>query len=426
MNSNANTPTPRAAPLPIEDVLFAPGLGGFFNDDQAAIRAGARRDGEVYAGTPITQGFPAIRVPARVLCVGLVLSDGYVAWGDAMSVQYAGVGGRSPRFDPDALAPDLRAALRERLRAAPPASFRDGCASIADAWVAERQPHTALAYGLSQALLAAAAHVRGVTMAEVVCDEYALPLVAEPVPIYAQSGDARHANVDKMIQRGVDVLPHGLVNNAEKFGEDGKDFLEYVRWTACRVREVGQGGYAPTLYFDVYGLPGIVFGRSIDRIAAFLTEVEDAAAPYAVRVESPADFGSEDAQIDGFAALRRRLREWGSRVEIAVDEWCNGLDDVRRFLGAEAADVIQIKMPDVGALTHSIEAVGLCRAAGVVAYLGGSCTETDTSARAAVHVAVATRADMLLARPGMGVDEGVMIVANEQSRLLARIARRAS
>jgi methylaspartate ammonia-lyase len=31
---------------------------------------------------------------------------------------------------------------------------------------------------------------------------------------------------------------------------------------------------------------------------------------------------------------------------------------------------------------------------------------------------------MLLARPGMGVDEGVMIVANEQSRLLARIARR--
>ena len=51
-------------------------------------------------------------------------------------------------------------------------------------------------------------------------------------------------------------------------------------------------------------------------------------------------------------------------------------------------------------------------------------TETDTSARVAVHVAVATRADMLLARPGMGVDEGVMIVANEQSRLLARIARR--
>jgi methylaspartate ammonia-lyase len=424
MNSSGSIAPPPVAPLPIEDVLFAPGFGGFFNDDQAAIRAGARRDGEIYTGTPITQGYPAIRVPARALCIGLALTDGYVAWGDAMSVQYAGAGGRSPRFDPGALAPDLRAALHERLCAAPPGSFRDGCASIADAWVAERQLHTALAYGLSQALLGATAHVRGVTMAEVLCDEYELPLVAEPVPIYAQSGDARHANVDKMILRGVDVLPHGLVNNAAKFGADGVDFLEYVRWTARRVREIGGEGYAPILYFDVYGLPGIVFGHSTDRIADYLTAVEDAAAPFAVRLESPADFGSEDAQIEGFAALRRRLRERGSRLEIAVDEWCNSVDDVRRFLAAGAADVIQIKMPDLGALTHSIEAVGLCRAAGVVAYLGGSCTETDTSARVAVHVAVATRADMLLARPGMGVDEGVMIVANEQSRLLARIARR--
>ena len=39
-------------------------------------------------------------------------------------------------------------------------------------------------------------------------------------------------------------------------------------------------------------------------------------------------------------------------------------------------------------------------------------------------VAVATQAEMMLAKPGMGVDEGVSIVGNEQNRLLAVIRDR--
>src|SRR5262245_43328344 len=89
----------------IENILCAPGLGGFFNDDQRAIRESAVEDGDDYRGAPLTAGFSSIRMPAQTLGVGLVLEDGYVAWGDGMSVQYAGVGGRDPLFDP-ALAED--------------------------------------------------------------------------------------------------------------------------------------------------------------------------------------------------------------------------------------------------------------------------------------------------------------------------------
>ncbi|MNP84581.1 Methylaspartate ammonia-lyase [compost metagenome] len=56
--------------------------------------------------------------------------------------------------------------------------------------------------------------------------------------------------------------------------------------------------------------------------------------------------------------------------------------------------------------------------------MGGSCAETDLSARVSVHVAVAVQADMQLAKPGMGVDEAITIVSNEQSRLLAELATR--
>ena len=64
------------------------------------------------------------------------------------------------------------------------------------------------------------------------------------------------------------------------------------------------------------------------------------------------------------------------------------------------------------------------RCNGVMAYCGGSATETDRSAQVTVHVAMACGADQVLAKPGMGVDEGIMIVRNEMARVLALAASR--
>ena len=90
-----------------------------------------------------------------------------------------------------------------------------------------------------------------------------------------------------------------------------------------------------------------------------------------------------------------------------------------------AAHMIQIKTPDLGSLTNTVDAVMLCREAGVKAYLGGSCTETDVSARASAHVALATGPYQMLAKPGMGFDEGYMIVRNEIERTRALLSRKA-
>ena len=109
-----------------------------------------------------------------------------------------------------------------------------------------------------------------------------------------------------------------------------------------------------------------------------------------------------------------------------ADERCNTLDDIRLFAEAGAAHLVQIKMPDVGSIADTARAVLLCKRHGVGAYVGEGCAETDLSARVSVHIAVATQADMMLAKPGMGVDEGISIVGNEQARLLAILRHRAS
>jgi methylaspartate ammonia-lyase len=410
----------------ITSIVCAPGVGGFFYDDQLAVRRGTERDGEWYEGPPITEGFASVRMPAASLGLGLVPEDDTVHWGDAMSVQYAGVAGRDAPFSPASYARPLVDDWFPKIRGRDASGFREtaqaACAALRELGLA----HTALEYGLTQALLGAAAHSQKSTVTEVVCQEYGLALHPEAVPLFTQSGERRRENVDKMVMKQVEALPHGLISSPEHFGVDGETFLEYVRWVRTRVKELGSMGYDPVLHFDVYGLPGQVFDGSLKRISAFLEEVAEAASPHRLRIESPLICATRAEQIEAFSTLRELLAEAGVAVGIVADEWCNTLEDINAFVSAEACDMVQVKAPDLGSLEHTIRGVIRCKEAGVGAYLGGSCTETEVSARVCARVAIATQPDVILAKPGMGVDEGITVVRNEQARALAEISLRPS
>ncbi len=406
------------------DVITARGLGGFFYDDQEAIRLGAETDGFVYRGHPVAPGFKAIRVPAETLSIGLVLEDEAVVWGDMVGVQYSGTAGRDPLFQVEHAERITREVIAPRLIGGAVSEFRSvAVTALAPTSEGERLP-VAVEYGVSQALLRASAHVHRVTLAEQICVEFGWQPRIQRVPIYAQSGDGRDINVDKMILKGVDILPHGLINSRAKFGRNGEVFRDFVRWVRRRVGELGAPGYNPTLHFDVYGWIGYEFGLNVEIIADFIGRVAGDADPLQLNIECPADFGSRDAQIEGYAGIVEQLKKLGCGARVVVDERCNTLEDIRAFAVAHAGDLIQIKMPDVGNIVDSIVAVAVCQANGVGAYLGGSCVETDLSSIASVHVAVASQPQMMLAKPGMGVDEALSLVTNEQNRLLVLLERR--
>src|SRR5262245_45005811 len=82
----------------IVQALAVPARGGFFNDDLAAIRAGAPRDGFTYDAAPRTPGFRMIRQPSEAASILLLLDNGQTVSGDALSVQYSGAGGRQGPF----------------------------------------------------------------------------------------------------------------------------------------------------------------------------------------------------------------------------------------------------------------------------------------------------------------------------------------
>ncbi|MEV0842242.1 methylaspartate ammonia-lyase [Actinocatenispora sera] len=403
----------------IQDVLAVPVAGGYFFDDQAAIRAGAGRDGGRYLGSPVTPGFAQVREPAEAVSVLLRLSDGKVVVGDCATVQYSGVAGREPRLQAKELAEAIETRVAPRLRGLPVGRYRQADQTAQAICAAVLKNPLAAGYGLSQALLAAAAHVAGhEMMAWTLQQEWGIDTPLRRLPLYAQSGEARRGNVDTMIMKRVGVLPHGLINTPDLVGPDGDTLAAYVAWVAERIDTIGAADYAPELHFDVYGLVGAAAGGELDGTVEILLRLERAAGRHPIRIEHPIDAGSREGQISALAGIRARLAERGSRLRIVADEWANTVEDIGAFCAAGAADLIQVKTPDLGSLTNTVEAALCCAAHDVGVVLGGTCTETDVSARATTHVGLAIGATQILAKPGMGVDEPLMIVGNEMARCL--------
>lgn len=411
--------------MKIIDVVLSEGTTGFYFDDQKAIKQGAGHDGFFYTGEAVTPGFSQIRQKGESISVMLILEDGQVATGECAAVQYSGAGGRDPLFLAADFIPVIREKIVPHLIGRELTSFRELAEEFDTMDNGGRKFHTAIRYGVTQALLDAVAKSQHRTMAEVVVDEYETGVDLKRIPIFTQSGDDRYNNVDKMIIKGADVLPHGLINNVEeKLGRNGEILRDYVIWLRDRISaRKAEADYEPVLHIDVYGTIGAAFDNDFKRVADYIAELGEIAKPYHLRIEGPVDVDERNAQIKALAQITQYLAEAGSDVEIVADEWCNTYEDVVDFADAGAGHMLQVKTPDLGGVNNTIEALLYCLKQGKGAYSGGTCNETNRSAEILTNIAMACGATQCLAKPGMGVDEGYMIVNNEMNRVLALAAR---
>ncbi len=409
--------------MKIIDLVCSAGRTGFYFDDQRAIKKGAGHDGVFYIGKPVTEGFRAVRQAGESISVMLILEDGQIAYGDCAAVQYSGAGGRDPLFLAEEFIPVVEKYIKPHLVGREADNFRELSHMMEAIEIDGKRLHTAIRYGLSQAILDAVAKATGRMMCEVVADEYGCEVSEKPIPLFTQSGDDRYDNADKMIIKGAQVLPHALINNIDtKLGRKGEKLAEYVAWLRDRIlKNRKDDTYNPVMHIDVYGTIGAAFGNNnYKEMADYIEELGKIAKPFRLRIEGPMDCDCDrETQIEALAGLTREIDARGCDVELVADEWCNTLEDIKLFADNKAGHMVQIKTPDLGGINNTIEAVLYCKEKGIGAYQGGTCNETDRSAQVCVHCAMATSPVQMLAKPGMGVDEGFMIVYNEMNRIMA-------
>jgi methylaspartate ammonia-lyase len=401
----------------IKRALHVVGHSGAYNKDLAAMRAGAKPDGFIYAGAPVTPGFRHIVQPGAAVSVMLVLDDDQVAFGDATDVIFSGAAGRDVLFQPDEHRAFLTETMPAWLTGREVSQFRPLAEELDTRHYNGNVLHTALRYGITQAVLHAASLAHREPMARLIAREYGSELAAAPLPILVSASTNDWKQLDQRILKRADLLPHASFTHVERdVGLRGEKLLEYARRVVARIAQIGEPGYLPTIHLDVYGTLGELFRNDIEAIAAYLGELKAAVEPHALMVEAPVIMETRQAQIEIYQALCAVLARG---PQVIVDEWCNTLDDVKAFADAAAGHLLQVKMPDLGGINNAIEAVLYARSKGLGVSLGGSLNETDQSSRITAHVGLACQPTYLFAKPSAGGDAGHMIQTNEMLRTLA-------
>ncbi|NLM19573.1 MAG: methylaspartate ammonia-lyase [Clostridiaceae bacterium] len=408
--------------MKIKKVVCSAGRSGFYFDDQMAIRHRAINDGFDYIGKTELEGFTAVRQAGESISVNFILEDGQIAAGDCAAVQYSGAGGRDPLFLADTYLPLIERELVPFYQDKEITNFREMAAELDKFVIDGRRLHTAIRYGFSQAILDAVAKSNKQMICETVAQEYGTKISEELIPIFTQSGDDRYINADKMIIKRVPILPHALINNVKtKLGEHGELLKDYLKWLVKRINDLSRDpDYKPTIQIDVYGTIGELFGiENHQAMVDYLAELKAVCEPYKLHIEGPLDGSSREECMYNLAKITEMVNQRKLEVVLVADEWCNTLEDIKLFAEHRAGHMIQIKTPDLGGLDNTIEAVLYCKKHGVEAYVGGTCNETDISARICIQVAMGVCPAQFLAKPGMGVDEAYMIAFNEMQRILA-------
>jgi len=409
--------------MKIKQVLLTESYTGFFFDDQQAIKKGAISDGFLYTGKPILEGFSAIRQKGEAISIQIILEDGTIGFGDCAAVQYSGTGGRDPLFLAKNYLPFMETKIVPLLLEEDVFEFKNLAEKYDHLIVDGVRLHTAIRYGITQAILSVVANLYKVTMAEIVRKEYHIANpVYKPVPVFTQSGDDRYLNVDKMIMKEADVLPHALINNVEtKLGKNGELLIEYVKWLRDRIiKHRVNPDYSPIFHIDVYGTIGNAFQMDYDKMVDYLIVLEETAKPFLLRIEGPVDTGDREGTMLSLKEFKKRLDQVHSTLEVVADEWCNTYEDVVYFADNQAGHMLQIKTPDLGGVNNIIDSILYCNKMKIGSYCGGTCNETNISAEVTTNIAIACEAKQCLAKPGMGVDAGYMIVKNEMNRVLKR------
>src|SRR5215831_21228275 len=175
----------RGASMRVKSVICCVGRSGYMHRDLMAIKAGARPDGFLFHGKALSPGFRKIVEPASIVSVMLELEDGQIAFGDCADVILAGVAGRDPAFRGEDHVDYLRNEIAPLLKGRDVARFRANAREFDQYRHAGKPLHTAVRYGLTQALLHASALSQRKTMAEIIAAEYGTTIAKTPIPILA-------------------------------------------------------------------------------------------------------------------------------------------------------------------------------------------------------------------------------------------------
>jgi methylaspartate ammonia-lyase len=270
----------------------------------------------------------------------------------------------------------------------------------------------AIRFGISEALLKALAMAQGVTVAELLTEEYGLSRPRTIVPLHAEVKGGQAIPLYPQLASLELRLPG--VDPVRELGEKNERLQRLVRQLSERVIAAA-GGDRPLLHLSVGGGLGRLYHYDVGKILGALYGLERAAAPVALRVEDPLLDDDLRAQCKMLAELCNLLRMRGMTLQLVAGAAIEGLGDVSTILNADAAHMIRLSMLRLGTIHDTMTAAIACREKRVGVLLSGAPAETLG------NVALAIKPELVAAPDNdAGIDELYGAMARTAAWLLSR------
>ena len=221
-----------------------------------------------------------------------------------------------------------------------------------------RPLHRALQYGLTAALLQAAANVNQVTVVELVAREYGLRLPETAVPLQIPLNDQNVQTAHAILTSHVTSLGYTTSKNNHKaaLGEDGSRLQQHVRQVATWLSSVA-ANYRPSLHLDVQGGYSDLFENNNGKILGAIVGLEQAARPYPLQLQNPVWLETHDAQIEHLTQLSRFINMRHLPVQLVADAWVDSLAAAEQFADPQICQMVHVALPRLGNLEEGITAV---------------------------------------------------------------------
>lgn len=284
--------------------------------------------------------------------------------------------------------------LRGRLRSEDTPSTSHPTRSV----TSEQALHPALRYGLSQALLAAVAQDRGISIAEVVAREYDLPRPTAVIPLLAQLDTNRPLDSLAQLSSHIAAIGYTVPDGEPKeiLGDNAVILQRFLRILKENVIAMPGLEIPPRIHIDLRGGLGKLYGNNTGQMLGALVGLETSVKPLRLSVENP--FGG-DSLVE-IVAKTRDLREFlhfrKMDVNIVVGP-VNTISDAQALIDANALDMLRIDPLQVGESSTVVEIVLLARAEGKQVMLAMDAGVSGHALQILAQVALAIQPDVVAA-----------------------------
>ncbi|MCP4417411.1 MAG: hypothetical protein GY805_12375 [Chloroflexi bacterium] len=222
----------------------------------------------------------------------------------------------------------------------------------------ERPLHPALQYGLTAVLLKAVAQVNKLSIADLVAQEYELPLPETAVPLQIHLSDKNIQTARAILSTHIAALGYtiGNTDHTENLGANGERLQQHIRQLAAWLLKL-DADFRPILNLDLRGRIGDLFENNSGKVLGALYGLEHAAKPFALHIQNPVWLDTQKAQLTHLEKLNSYLSIRRMTLKLVADGWVDSLQDAKLFANPKICQTIHIELPRLGNLDAGITAV---------------------------------------------------------------------